>query len=311
MEDNIFEEIKKEYAEKRSRAQSIADMRREEIYTVIPAVKEYDRQMLLLSRSLVGSGDAAEGILAEIGDYAKKREAALIGAGYPRDYTNPPYTCQKCSDTGYVGIEMCDCMKKRIRLESLKTSGLGKLAQTQSFNNFSFDYYSGAARECAMHNFEVLKDFALSFDGNNTESYLLIGGTGLGKTHLSTSVAKVIIERGYNVVYTTAIRMFDAFERKRFSQDAKNKGLTDKYYDCDLLIIDDLGCEMSTQFTVSALYDLINTRLNDGGAMLVSTNLSSAELRSKYDDRITSRLFGNFVALPFTGTDIRQQKLSE
>lgn len=311
MEENIYAEIKKEYAEKRSRAQATADKRREEIYSVIPEVRSYDRQMLRLSHSIIGSGDKANDILAEIEIYAKKREDALIAAGFPKDYTNPPYECPICNDTGYNGIKMCDCMKKRLRLESLKTSGLGKLAQTQSFNNFSFDYYSGADRERAMKNYEVLKDFALSFDGDEPDNFLLIGGTGLGKTHLSTSVAKVIIERGYYVVYTTAIRMFDLFEKKRFSQSYQNAESTDKFFDCDLLIVDDLGCEMSTQFTVSALYDLINTRLNDGKATVISTNLSASELRKKYDDRLTSRIFGHFIPLPFSGTDIRQQKLSE
>ena len=311
MDDTIFEEIKKEYAERRRRAQSTADMRREEIYTVIPEVKSYDRQMLLLSRSLVGAGEAAYSVLAEIEFYAKRREDALISAGYPKDYTNPPYECPICCDTGYKGIEMCSCMKKRIRLESLKASGLGKLAQNQSFDNVSFDYYTGADRERAMHNFESLREFALSFTAKDDDNFLLTGGTGLGKTHLSTSLAKVIIDRGYNVVYTTAIRMFDAFEKKRFSQGPQNKDSTDKFFDCDLLIIDDLGCEMSTQFTVSAFYDLINTRLNEGAATIISTNLSGAELRKRYDDRIASRIFGHFIPLPFSGTDVRQQKLEE
>ena len=311
MDDTIFEEIKKEYAEKRRRAQSTADMRRDEIYAALPEIKGYDRQMLLLSRSLVGAGDDAAAFLSEIEYYAKRREDALIAAGYPKDYTNPPYECPICGDTGYNGIEMCNCMKKRIRLESLKISGLGKLAQNQSFENFSFDYYTGADRERAINSFESLKEFAYSFKANEEENFLLIGGTGLGKTHLSTSLAKVIIERGYNVVYTTAIRMFDTFEKKRFSQGYQSKDSTDRFFDCDLLIIDDLGCEMSTQFTVSTLYDLINTRLNEGRSTVISTNLSGAELRKKYDDRITSRLFGHFVPLPFSGTDVRQQKLDE
>ena len=311
MEENIFEEIKKEYAEKRRRAQSISDSRREEIYSLIPEVRTCDRSMLSLTYSLVGAGARATDALAEIEKLATRRESLLISAGYHKDYTNPPYECPLCNDSGYVGIKMCDCMKKRIRLEALKASGLGKLAQTQSFSNFSFDYYKGSEREQAMANYAALRDYAVSFGKDSEESFLLIGGTGLGKTHLSTSLAKEIIERGYNVVYTTAIRMFDVFEKKRFSPTPHNQDSTDKFYDCDLLIIDDLGCEMSTQFTVSTLYDLINTRINNGLPTVISTNLSAHELRKKYDDRITSRIFGNFIPLPFTGTDIRQQKLAE
>ena len=156
----------------------------------------------------------------------------------------------------------------------------------------------------------TLRTFAERFKRGCSENYLLLGGTGLGKTHLSTSLAKTVIERGYDVVYTTVINMLDDFERKRFSsQNADTEHLTDRYFECDLLIIDDLGCELSTQFTVSSLYNLINTRLNEGSSTVLNTNLSPDELQKRYDNRITSRILGNFSPLLFRGEDIRLQKL--
>lgn len=308
MDINIFDSIRNEYAQKRRRAQEIADERRAEIYAKLSEIKNYDAEMLMLARTLVGAKDTAEAKLARIEELTLKRAEALNNAGYPADYTNPPYSCTKCNDTGYEGTSMCSCMKQRIRLESIKACGLGKLAETQSFDNFSLSFYDPSEKERASINFKALKEFAERFDKDTYENFLLVGGTGLGKTHLSTSVAKTVIEKGYDVVYTTTIRMLDCFEKKRFG-GAEFRNMTDKFFDCDLLIIDDLGCEMSTQFTVSALYDLINTRLNDGKCTIINTNLTAKELRDKYDDRITSRILGNYRALLFAGQDIRIKKL--
>ena len=140
----------------------------------------------------------------------------------------------------------------------------------------------------------------------------LYGGSGLGKTHLSTSIAKVLIERGFDVVYDSAQNIISDFEYERFGRGYgdMSDSRTDKYFDCDMLIIDDLGTEMANQFTVSCLYNIINTRINHSKSMIISTNLAQNEIRERYTDRITSRLFGDFMVMKFTGKDIRLQKLS-
>jgi len=310
MDSKIYQAIKEEYAEKRRKAQLIADERRSEVYFKLPEIKLYDAEMLFLARTLVGAGERAYEKLNKIEELTKKRALALATGGYPEDYTNPPYSCSVCNDTGYAGTQMCSCMKARLRLEALKHSGLGRLAEKQSFDNFSLDYYVGEGRSMALRALNELKKFAEGFNEATSENFLLIGGTGLGKTHLSTAVAKTVIERGYDVVYTTVIKMFDDFEKKRFSSySAENEHLTDRYFDCDLLIIDDLGCEMGTQFTVSALYNLINTRLNDGRSIIINTNLPPEEFQKRYEQRITSRILGNSSVLIFKGDDIRSQKL--
>ena len=140
----------------------------------------------------------------------------------------------------------------------------------------------------------------------------MFGGTGLGKTHLSSAIAKRVIEKGNDVFYVTAVNMVGDFESEQFGSSQPQKGeLTDRYFDCDLLIIDDLGTELSNQFTVSCLYNLLNVRINRGLATVISTNLSQQELFKKYNDRITSRIIGEFRILPFSGTDIRLQKISK
>ena len=137
-----------------------------------------------------------------------------------------------------------------------------------------------------------------------------MGATGLGKTHLSTSVAKTVIERGYDVLYVSAVGMIGDFEARRFGTGAGDGNVRDtqRYYTADILIIDDLGTEVVNQFTVSCLYDVINSRINNRKCTFINTNLSKKDIETKYTERITSRLFGEYNPILFSGTDIRKQK---
>ena len=166
--------------------------------------------------------------------------------------------------------------------------------------------------------FRYLEGYANSFsmgeDGKPTApSLLFVGGTGLGKTHLSTAIARKVIERGYDVYYNSAVGMISDFEFRRFGNGVASESTDDtaRYTDCDLLIVDDLGTEVVNQFTLSCLYHVINTRLNLGRPTIISTNLSSGDLRKTYNDRISSRLMGEFRVVPFYGIDVRKQKLQK
>jgi DNA replication protein DnaC len=188
------------------------------------------------------------------------------------------------------------------------------LIKTQSFETFDISFYKDDKKASA--NIDTIlsacRSYADEFSAGSRSNLLFRGSTGLGKTHLSTSIAKVVIERGYDVVYDTAQNIFTDFESERFSHNYNNGGsekLTARYLDCDLLIIDDLGAEMSNQFTVSCLYNIINTRINFDRSAIINTNLTWDELRRRYSDRITSRLFGEFKPYEFIGSDIRAKKL--
>ena len=312
MDIGVIESIKYEYSEKRIRAQAVAEERRQEVAEAIPELRAIERETVRLTRMLVGAKEKAGEILERIEQLIKRQNELLLSAGYPENYLLPPYECSLCNDSGYVGTEPCSCYLRRLRLKMLEHSGLGKLAESQSFENYSVEYYPADARANALFALDTLKGFSERFGRDSNENFLLIGPTGLGKTHLSTSVAKKVIERGYDVVYTTVIRMFEDFEKKRFSGNGNEfLHLTDRYFDAALLIIDDLGTEMSTQFTLTAFYDLINTRLNDGKCTIINTNLGVDALRSRYDDRITSRILGNFNPLVFRGNDVRALKLKQ
>ena len=236
-----------------------------------------------------------------------EREKALVRIGKPADYTEIKYTCPDCSDSGYVGTRMCKCMRELLITENIKSSGMGRLIERQSFDNFDLDRYKVKPEnyERMKSNLEAAKSFVDSFGTGKT--LLLIGSTGTGKTHLSTSIAKAVIERGWNVIYDSAQNIVSTFEDDKFrSGYAPHEPESNKYLECDLLILDDLGTEFTSQFTVSCIYNLINTRQNKGLSTVISTNLTAAELARKYEDRIYSRLVGSdSKILLFAGNDSR------
>ncbi len=321
-----YKRIRAEYETKCFRAQEAADARREEIYTKIPELRELDQSLssvgLRIMQAALNSGDPAKemaALRAENQAIQQMRGALLRRYGYPADYTEPRYECADCRDTGYVGIKMCSCMRTRLVEAGMASSGLSVLLRQQSFANFSLDFYRQNPKDFAImsENYQNIRHYAEHFsirEGESMPSSLLfLGGTGLGKTHLSTALARVIIERGYDVYYNSAVGMISDFEQRRFGNGlaATDGDNTARYTECDLLIIDDLGTEVVNQFTLSCLYHVINTRLNLQKPTVISTNLTSAELRKTYSDRITSRLTGEYVVVPFYGTDVRKQKLQK
>ena len=318
-----FRRVKEEYETKYLRAREAAERRRAEVELALPEVAEIDRAMrqtgVELLRTAVGGGPGAEARLAALREQNESLQAArrdlLEANGYPADYTEVHYECPLCGDTGYVDTRMCDCMRRALIDAGFESSGLGRLVEKQTFENFSGDYYRQNAEQYAMirRNYELLYRFAHDFRAGQGKNFLLLGGTGLGKTHLSSAAARVVIERGYDVCYVTAVGMIADYEYDRFKsgRDEQSGAALDRYADCDLLIIDDLGTEVVNQFTVSVLYHLINTRLNRGLSTVINTNLSQKELRERYWDRITSRIFGEYQILLFSGTDVRMQKLKK
>lgn len=305
-------------AERRTKAEAVAERRLRDVYLKIPDIKEIDRELSATERKIIdairlgpqGIKERIAELEAENTKLLLRRAAALLKNGYPENYTEPQYFCPDCKDTGYIGEKMCICKRRALVMAGYESSGIGALMGTQTFDTFSLSFFEGEALSNAKHNYDVTKKYAENFSGIGDGNLIFVGGTGRGKTHLSTAVAVTVIERGYDVKYETAQNLISDFETKQFrsSYSAADEDPTERYFDCDLLIIDDLGTEITNQFTVSCLYNLINTRISRGKAMVINTNLSSQDLRRRYSDRIASRLFGEFSVLLFEGGDIRAEK---
>ncbi len=305
--------------ERRLEAVRTADARMNEIHRRSPEIAEIDRAlattgMQLFGEATRGGPDLAERIArvrAEHDTLRAARADLLASLGLPADYTEPAYTCPRCHDTGFVSAVMCDCMKRALITEGIRSSGLGALIGRQTFDNFSLKYYKDDPTdyERARYALERAREYAETF-GPDTGNLLLMGPTGLGKTHLSTAIARTVIERGYDVVYETMQNVLSDFEYDRFKSGyGETASRAERYLACELLILDDLGTEQTNSFVVSSLYHLLNTRLNHGRRTVINTNLGGEELRERYSDRLTSRLLGEYEILLFSGNDIRMQKL--
>ena len=315
-----YARIKQEYEGKYLRAQQDAQMRRNEVHLMIPEVAAIDKQLALAGpeiflATLQNDTAALDAVTEKNRELQAMRAKLLESRGFAPDYTEIKYECEACADTGVIENKMCLCLKKRLVEAGFESSGMGDLIKRQTFENFSLDYYktSEAAYNRMSLIYSTLQKYAQSFEASSSQSIAMFGGTGLGKTHLSSALAGAIIEGGNDVYYTGAMNMFSDFEQKRFGSSAgfDSTGDVSQYFNCDLLIIDDIGTEIANQFTVSCLYNVINTRLNKKKPTVISTNLTQDEFRKRYWDRIASRVFGEFMVLPFMGTDIRQQKLKK
>lgn len=324
----VVEKVKDEFADKRRNAAAAAEARKAEMYTAAPVLRDIDAALSATGLKIYRAAlEGKEGLDARIAALKKEnlglqddRRRILEACGKPADYLSVHYECPVCEDTGYDGIKMCACMKKALIREAYETSGLGAVLTKQTFENFTLDYYSDkkgssgiSPRDNMANILAEAKAFVRDFGTpGKAQNLLFIGKTGLGKTHISTAIAGSVIGRGCDVVYDTVQNILHTYELQTFSQSAEAAQNAARYIDCSLLIIDDLGTEFKNSFTASVLYNLLNTRIIAGSPMIISTNLDDSELfRKQYDDRIISRLIGNFRTFKFFGDDIRIKRAVE
>ena len=300
------------------------EARRRDVYAREPRIRAIDRELsataIQVLRAALEQGSDPEKAIASLRErnlsLQEERSRLLRGLGLPADWlTNRPM-CEKCGDTGYKGAATCECVKRRYaRLLKQQLSSVLPI-EDQNFEKFNLSYYSPRIdpnmHDSPLENIKVnlfeCKAYARNFGENSPN--LLYGSTGLGKTFLSTCVAEAVSARGFSVAYDTAINIIAAYETIKFGNGdgAAAAERAARYERADLLIIDDMGTEMGTAFTVSALYNLINNRLMAHRPMIVNTNLLPDELKKRYSPAVASRLLGEFKQLRFFGDDIRMLK---
>lgn len=245
----------------------------------------------------------------------KELTELLVSKGFPENYLDEQYTCADCKDTGYIDGKMCSCMK--LLLRDIAYNELNKKSPLSlcDFSAFDTSLYSAevsqgqkmSPRDKMSKIFNYCKNYAENFS-DNSPNLLLRGGTGLGKTHLSLSIAKEVINRGYGVIYFSLPNLMGQLEKERFNSSNEEEKIEEILTACDLLILDDMGTEFSTSYTTSAIYNVINTRIITSKPTVINTNLSLGELENWYSKRFVSRLLGDFIKLEFIGKDIRQIK---
>ena len=317
-----------------ARRKEIRDRRRwdleQELYRRQPRLRELDRAIGGTMAELAGLAISGKPIQAdgpEIADIRRRnlelqaqRAELLHTLGYAPDALDPTPACTKCGDSGWAGAEMCTCLKELCAQEQMKAlTALLNLTDEQNFDRLRLDVYSDqpwegkrSPRENMKRVVTVCEGFARRFPDYPLHNLLLSGGTGLGKTFLSGCIAREVSGCGYSVVYDTAISLFSTFEAKKFSRDLgqerQARDDTRRYLNCDLLILDDLGSELTTPLAQSTLYEVVNSRLQGGKHTIISTNLSMEQIGARYTPQVVSRLAGAYQELTFYGDDIRRMR---
>lgn len=317
-----------------ARRKEIRERRRwdleQELYRRQPRLRELDRAIGGTMAELAGLAISGKPIQAdgpEIADIRRRnlelqaqRAELLHTLGYEPDALDPTPACTRCGDSGWAGAEMCTCLKELCAQEQMKAlTALLNLTDEQNFDRLRLDVYSDqpwegkrSPRENMKRVVTVCEGFARRFPDYPLHNLLLSGGTGLGKTFLSGCIAREVSGRGYSVVYDTAISLFSTFEAKKFSRDLgqerQARDDTRRYLNCDLLILDDLGSELTTPLAQSTLYEVVNSRLQGGKHTIISTNLSMEQIGARYTPQVVSRLAGAYQELTFYGDDIRRMR---
>ena len=317
-----YDIIMREYSHRQSQVQRQLEEHRQEAFSKVPRLLEIDQTVASLSaekiRSILqGHPGSVDELREEIAVLAAERTSLLKKNGFPPDFLEPHYVCPVCQDTGYVDGHKCSCFKKA-EIQLLYTqSNLNEILQKENFDHFSFDWYSDtmkneatglSARETAKRAYDTARNFVRDFD-SRFQNLFLYGSTGVGKTFLSHCIAHDLLETSHCVLYFSAFDLFDRLAQTAFSRKSEADPGEEFIYDCDLLIIDDLGTELTNSFVSSQLFLCINERIARRKSTIISTNLRLEDFSATYSERTFSRIASNYQMLKLIGKDIRIQKV--
>lgn len=314
-----YESIMKGYEQVRERNRKILSDRRDEVYQAIPELEELERSVGSISVAhakslLFGEEDALEKLRASLSEIAGRRSSLLSAADFPADYLEPVYDCPDCRDSGYVerpdgSKEKCHCFRRQEIALLYEQSNIQDMISRENFSTLSYSYYEGEDLEHFTRAVKICKDFVQNFI-QDYQNLFFYGTVGTGKSFLSGCVAEQLLRQGHSVIYFSASSLFDTLAKYAFQSKEKESlsGFYQDLYNCELLIIDDLGTEVTNAFVTSQLFACLNERNLRKRSSIISTNLSLEELRDRYSDRIFSRITSNYSLCKLTGPDIRLRR---
>lgn len=316
-----YDEIMRGYQERQLHNQHLMSKRKSDAYAKVPRFKEIDEAIARVSvqqarKRLEGDQNALNALHTEIASYRAERKELLVKHGYPDNYFDPVYTCIDCKDTGYIEDKKCHCFKQTIINTVYSQSNIREILNRENFSTFSYEFYDDdminpatgrSSLETMQHAVAECRQFIDYFE-QKPKNLLFYGDTGVGKTFLSNCVAKELLDQGYSVIYFTAFQLFDILSKGVFQKDTDAIAAHQNIFDCDLLIIDDLGTELSNSFTSSQIFLCINERILRQKSTIISTNLNMNQIVEIYSERTLSRISSNYTIMKLFGDDIRIKK---
>lgn len=307
---SVYERADRILSERRLKAERDAERKQSAFYASSPRAREIEEELThtftnIARATLKGDHNKLLEIRKKNQELQRELKQVYSEAGVSQDDLLPKYTCKACSDRGNVDGIACDCYINLIKQIACDDLNRRSPLSLSDFDSFDLSYYPEDCRQKMSNIFAYCRSYAESFSGDS-DSLIMTGGTGLGKTHLALAIANEVIKKGKGVIYTSAPDMVAALEALQFSRGIRDDEITPQLLsDCDLLIIDDLGTEFLTSFSKGAVYNVFNSRITRGKPTVISTNLSLAELETNYSDRFVSRVTGYCRRLHFEGSDIR------
>ena len=316
-----YNTIMRQYQIQQLEAQHILQQRIQQVYEQCPALKEIEDNISSVSiakaRLLLNGDDTALSALREdLKKLISQKEQLLNQLGYPANYFEPPYRCKDCQDTGYIDNKKCHCFQQASLDLIYRQSNMYTILQKENFDTFSYDYFSKedidaatgvSSYQNAKNAFSTCKNFIKNFD-TSFDNLLIYGDTGVGKTFLTNCIAKELLDSEHSVIYFTTFELFQLFQQAAFHGTDTPQEDYQNLFDCDLLIIDDLGTELTNSFTTSQLFICLNERILRRKSTIISTNLILVQLTDLYSERIFSRITSYYTILKMFGLDIRVQK---
>ena len=309
-----YDAIRRNYEIRQLNNRHRLERKMEYVYNHVPGYRDLDDTIASVSvaqgkKLLEGDDSAMENLREQLAELSGRKTKLLLDAGLPADYLKPVYTCPDCQDTGYISNQKCHCFRHAVITLLYEQSNIQEMLQSENFDTLSYEYYEGEHLSLFKNAVVTCHNFIKNFN-SDYHNLFFYGTVGTGKSFLSNCVAKELIESGHSVIYFSSANLFDLLSK--YSFEYKNREARKDQYDelseCDLLIIDDLGTELTNQFVASQLFSLLNERHMGKKATLISTNLSLEELRNRYSDRIFSRITSHYEVCKLTGTDIRMYK---
>ncbi|MBD5469765.1 MAG: ATP-binding protein [Lachnospiraceae bacterium] len=309
-----YDAIMRSYEEKQRASRYRLEKNIQEVYQKIPSYEELDGQSAAISieqgrKLLSGEKNALDELRKKLKELSEQKALLLRENGFPPEFLTASYECEKCQDTGYVDNQKCSCFRAAEIELIYEQSQIKSMLQSENFAYLSYDYYVGDDLEKFTKAVQICQNFIESFhlDYRNLFFY---GTVGTGKSFLSCCIAKALMDQGNLVIYFSASQLFDALSKSMFEKDSNEalSGISEDIYGCDLLIIDDLGTELTNAFVASRLFSCLNNRHLRKKATIITTNLSLEELRDRYSERIFSRITTNYTVCKLTGADIRMLK---
>lgn len=321
LKNTQYDTLIREYNRRQLASQHLLDAHRNELYSKNARFAELDE--IIASYSIQQAKKLLDGDSHAVSDLRDKlqqcieEKAALISIlGYPKDYLEPQYYCKDCKDTGYIENEKCHCFKQAAINLLYTQSNIRDILETENFEHFSYQYYSDSSinpttglssLETAKRAVKECWNFINQFD-TKFGNLFFYGDTGIGKTFLSNCIAKELLNQSKSVIYFTAFQLFDVFAKSRFEKDSEFQEMNQHIFDCDLLIIDDLGTELTNSFTTAQLFLCVNERILRKKSTIISTNLAIDTLIDTYSERTFSRISSNYTMIKLFGDDIRIKK---